>query len=158
MSYQNVSYVITAKDHAEIMAAFDTLNAKLPFLINLTDEERRALFKMGPKSVDFVQDSAEVTKNFPEIIPPSFDKDEHVRDANLIKHLVTYLLKLDSIQEKTSDTLIAVGNEAMKQSLEVYALVKSQEERIPGLKTISAKLGERFKKSKAKKEAESPLT
>jgi hypothetical protein len=59
MAFQNVSYVIPAADLTAVLTAIDTINSKLPFLINLTEEERKSLFKMGSKSVDFVQDAAE---------------------------------------------------------------------------------------------------
>jgi hypothetical protein len=150
MSYQNISYVIPAADLAAINAAFDTLNAKLPFLITLTKEEHQTLFKMGNKSVDFVQDAAEASKAFPTILPANFSQAEYLKDTDLVKNLVTIKVKLDSLQEKVDDTLMAVGSEAMGSSLEVYSLVQIQADRVPGLKSVADNLKARFKKSKSK--------
>jgi hypothetical protein len=48
------------------------------------------------------------------------------------------------------DTLLAVGSEAMNNSLTVYDYVKTAAKKTPGLKTIAEQLGERFKAIKAK--------
>jgi hypothetical protein len=100
--------------------------------------------------VDFVQDAAEAAKAFPGILPANFISAEYFKDTDLIKQLVTIKLKLDSVQEKVDDTLMAVGSEAMGSSLEVYSLVQTQADRVPGLKSVADKLKARFKKTKGK--------
>lgn len=47
MPYQNISAKLSPTDLEEIKAALATIEAKLPFLVHLTAEERRKLFKMG---------------------------------------------------------------------------------------------------------------
>jgi hypothetical protein len=54
MAYQNVNASISPQDMQEIKAALQTVQKKLPFLITLSVEERRKLFKMGDKSLAFV--------------------------------------------------------------------------------------------------------
>ena len=47
MPYHNISAELSNSDVAQIKDAIDTIQKKMPFLVNLTTEERRRLFKMG---------------------------------------------------------------------------------------------------------------
>jgi hypothetical protein len=50
MPYENISATISDQAMAEIKGAIATIHAQLPFLINLTPDERRKRFKMGDKT------------------------------------------------------------------------------------------------------------
>jgi hypothetical protein len=148
MAYQNISYEMSQTDYADIMAALDTLNTKMPFLITLDAKDVKSVFKLGPGSADFAQDSYAAAKAFPQILPPSFDVTEFGKDSMLFKQLSDVLLILDSLQEKVTDTQLAVGGEAMTACLEVYSYVQTAKDRVPGLHSVAEKLAERFKKQK----------
>lgn len=150
MSKKNVSYVIPAAEFTAIFDMMDQINGKMPFLINLTEDEKADLYKMGPKSVDFVQDSAEAAKAFPHVLPPSFDKQEHLNDADLIRQMIAIKVRLDSMKEKVDDTLMQVGSEAMDSAREIYHLFKLQSGREPGLKSVVDKLEPRFSRRRKK--------
>ncbi|MBD2521606.1 hypothetical protein [Nostoc sp. FACHB-133] len=45
MAYQNITGSLTPADIQEIKAAFAIIQAKLPFLVTLSVEKRRKLFK-----------------------------------------------------------------------------------------------------------------
>lgn len=150
MSYQNISVAMLPADIDEVKAALATINTKLPFLVTLDTSERKALFKLGPKSADFVQDASVAVANFPNILPPSFDKVEYGKDTTLFKTLVEIKALVDSLSEKLDDTYVAVGSEAMVASLEVYAYVQTAADRTPGLRSVADKLKERFKGRKYK--------
>lgn len=157
MSYQNISFTIPQADIDAVKAAITTINTKLPFLITLDASERQTLVKLGSKSADFVQDASVAVVNFPNIMPPTFDKAEYAKDTALFKALSEIKLLMDSIIEKIENTHMAVGSEAMTASLEVYAYVQTAADRTPGLQSVADKLKERFKgqtgrKAKAKEE------
>nr|VFJ60637.1 MAG: hypothetical protein BECKFM1743C_GA0114222_102778 [Candidatus Kentron sp. FM]VFJ60879.1 MAG: hypothetical protein BECKFM1743A_GA0114220_102738 [Candidatus Kentron sp. FM]VFK13132.1 MAG: hypothetical protein BECKFM1743B_GA0114221_102677 [Candidatus Kentron sp. FM] len=57
MPYQNIDASLSPADVKAVKDAFDTVLKKLPFLVNLTPQERRATFKAGPDSVSFVQNA-----------------------------------------------------------------------------------------------------
>ena len=148
MAYQNVNASISPQDMQEIKAALQTVQKKLPFLITLSVEERRKLFKMGDKSLAFVNNSVAAAQSNRDILPASFGVEELVRDYQLATTLT----------EQVDDTLLAVGSDAMASSLTVYDYVKTAAKKTPGLKTIAEQLGERFKaisKSKTAKAASS---
>lgn len=129
----------------EIKAALEIIQQKLPFLITLSVEERRKLFKMGDKSLAFVNNSLTVAQSNRDILPASFDLDEFVRDYQLAATLTELLLGLRQMTEQVDDTLLAVGSEAMSSSLTVYDYVKTAAKKTPGLKILAQQLGERFK-------------
>ena len=145
MPYENISATVSAQDLFEIKAAIATIQARLPFLISLTTDERRKRIKMGDKSLAFVRNSVTATQNNPEIVPSSFDIAEFARDYQLTVDLTEVLGLLEQLTEKVDDTLLAVGSESMSGSLLVYDYVKTAARRSPGLKSVADQLGDRFK-------------
>ncbi|MEH2126626.1 hypothetical protein [Nostoc sp.] len=65
MAYQNITASLSPADVQEIKAAFATIQAKMPFLVTLSAEERRNLFKMGDKISPRVRC---IQKNFSDIL------------------------------------------------------------------------------------------
>ena len=131
MPYENISATISDQAMAEIKGAIATIHAQLPFLINLTPDERRKRFKMGDKSLAFVRNSVTATQNNPDIVPGNFDIAEFNRDYQLT--------------ETVDDTLLAIGSESMASSLLVYDYAKTTSRHSPGIKSVADQLGERFK-------------
>ena len=131
MPYENISATISDQAMAEIKGAIATIHAQLPFLINLTPDERRKRFKMGDKSLAFVRNSVTATQNNPDIVPGKFDIAEFNRDYQLT--------------ETVDDTLLAIGSESMASSLLVYDYAKTTSRHSPGIKNVADQLGERFK-------------
>ena len=145
MPYHNISAQLSDRDMADIKAAIATLEAKLPFLVNLTATERRNLYKMGDKSLGFVNNSVIAAQQNQTILPQAFDLPEFERDYALAQDLIDIRTSLRQITEKVDDTLVAVGSEAMRSSLSVYDYVKAAAKHQPGLKALAEQLGERFK-------------
>ena len=145
MAYQNITGSLSPEDMQQIKAALQTIQKKLPFLITLSTEERRKLFKMGDKSLAFVNNSLTAAQSNPDILPASFDIQEFVRDYQLAATLTELLIALRQLSEQVDDTLLAVGSEAMSSSLTVYGYVKTAAKKTPGLKRLAEQLGDRFK-------------
>ena len=83
MPYQNISAKLSPTDLQDIKTALTAIETKLPFLVHLSAEERRKLFKMGNKSLAFVSNSLTAAQSNPEILPASFNLDEFVSDYHL---------------------------------------------------------------------------
>jgi len=143
--YQNISATLTTDNLTQIKTAIATIQENMPFLISLTVDERRKRFKMGDKSLAFVNNSINVTQNNPEVVPSSFDIAEFEKDYHLTVALTEVLGLLDQLTEKVDDTLLAVGSESIASSLLVYDYVKTAARHSPGLKSVAEQLGERFK-------------
>lgn len=160
MPAKNITPQLSNTDLEEIKSALATIETKLPFLVHLTTEERRKLFKMGNKSLSFVSNSLMAAQTNPGILPASFDLKKFGSNYQLATTLNEVHLRLQQLTEKVDDTLVSVSSEAMTDSLTVYEYIKTAAKKTPGLKAIADQLGERFKatRSKASKEASTPAS
>jgi hypothetical protein len=145
MFSNEISATLTESDVQDIQKAIAIITDKMPFLIHMTTAERRRRFKMGDKSLAFVNNSITAAQTNPEILPSSFDLEELRRDYQLAASLTEIQLQLSQLSEKVDDTLLSVGSDAMSGGLTVYDYVKTAAKRVPGLKAIADQLGVRFK-------------
>ncbi|MBI3220894.1 MAG: hypothetical protein HYZ44_15370 [Bacteroidetes bacterium] len=160
MNKTSISATLTQANIDAVKAAIVAIGAQVPFLISLSKQERRALTKVGPKSIDFVQEAHNASVNFPNILPPVFDKVEYAKDTALYKSLNEIKLLINSLNEKIESTHMAVGAESMNASLVVYKMVHSASKTTPGLESVYAELRQRFKNQgkKASKKKQSKNT
>ena len=148
MTYSNINSELPAKDVTVIKASIKKVQEQMPFLINLSVQDRRRLLKMGDKSLAFVTKSLSAAEANPDILPRTFDVQGFGRDYQLAKDLLEIQAMLKQLNEQVDDTLMAVDS-----SLSVYDYVKTAAKREPGLKGLAEQLGERFKKARRKREA-----
>jgi hypothetical protein len=87
----------------------------------------------------------------PEILPPVFDKAEFLKDYALLIALRPILNQINELAESMQKTFTAVGSDSLVEALEVYAIVKQNKDKAPGLSVISDEMGVFFKKAKATK-------
>ena len=57
-----ITATLLEADRQAVLEAFTTILTKLPFLVDLSQDERRELPKMGDKSVAFVRKSVEMAQ------------------------------------------------------------------------------------------------
>ena len=150
MANPNVSASLTAAQKTSIKNNLTAINGVLNFLVNLTPTQRKTLFKMGSKSVSYVQLALQIAKNNPQILPPNFNTAEFEKDVVLSSDFVDIESIVKTLSEGLSDTLMAVGTEAIKQANQVYALVKVAAKSDSNMNSLSKQLGERYKKSSIK--------
>ncbi|MEA5567212.1 hypothetical protein [Anabaena sp. UHCC 0399] len=149
-----VSATLSATDKDALLQTIATIKEKLPFLVDLNNEERKALPKMGDKSRAFVSKALEVATQNPEFLPRSFDLEEMRKDVQLFEALYPLLLALTQLQELLDDTSLAVGSEAYAAALQVYNYAKASGQ-TGGLDAVVEEMGQRFarKSRKAKPQA-----
>ncbi|MBF2049924.1 MAG: hypothetical protein EDM05_59635 [Leptolyngbya sp. IPPAS B-1204] len=150
MPYTDINTTLTDAELQEIKQAIATIQQKLPFLITLSAEERKRLYKMGDKRLAFVQNSLSAAQSNRNILPASFDLEGFANDYRLASNLSELLMLLRQLTEQVDDTLMAVSSEAMSSSLTVYDYVKTAAKKTPGLKAIAEQLGSLFKAIKTK--------
>ncbi|MCC5616430.1 hypothetical protein LC605_15400 [Nostoc sp. CHAB 5836] len=149
MADKKVSAKLSSADREAVMQAITTIREKLPFLIDLTTEERKALPKLGDKSRAFVSKALEIGTQNPDFLPRSFDLNEMRQDIELFEALYPILLSLTQLQELVDDTSVAVGSEAYAAGLMIYNYAKASGKGA-GLESMVDDLGRRFAR-KAKK-------
>lgn len=143
MADNRVSASLSQADRQAVMDAINTIRQKLPFLIDLTPDERRSLLRMGDKSRGFVAQALEVAEQNPDILPRSFDVAEMRRDVELLSALAPVLNALSQLNELVDDTHMAVGSEAYASALLVYQYARAAG-RGPALDSALDSLGQRF--------------
>ncbi len=125
MNENRISASLSQTDVDAILGAIKTIKEKLPFLLNLTVDERRALNKPGDRSCNFVDKALEVAAQNPDILPGLFNIEEMRKDIELSQKLQPILLALSQLQEVVDNTAAVVNSEAYAAALRVYGYAKS---------------------------------
>jgi hypothetical protein len=156
MANNQISANLSASDRLAVMDAIATIRQKLPFLVDLTTEDRRTMLKMGDKSRAFVSKALEVATQNPDFLPRSFDVEEMRRDLVLYEALYPILLSLTQLQELVDDTYIAIGSEAYAAALAVYNYAKASGD-VTGLDAVIDEMGRRFTRRSKKQQPETSV-
>jgi hypothetical protein len=145
MPYSNISATLSDADRDKILADLKDAWNLLPFLINLTNDEKKALPKMGEKSVSFVEKSLDYAQANPKLVPPYLDPAELQKDVGLVKQLNPIYELLNQLYDALDGTYTAVGSEAYVESLSFYNTVRDASKRnVPGAGAIYDDLQARF--------------
>ena len=124
-----ISASISAEDMTAIMAAFATIKAKLPFLINLTTAERRSLPTVGTERGGMMETfNSEMTLH-PDLIPSFVDVPELDIDRALYTQLDTLKSCARELCEGIEDTHQVVGSDIYLAYLSFYNNVKQAAKR-----------------------------
>jgi len=143
--HNQISALLTPAETEAIRTAMDIIRQKLPFLINLTDEERQTYAKMGDKTVAFVSKALEYARENPHLVPPYLNVSEFEKDMQLIVQLRGILRPLLSLVEGLDDTLMLAGSESYAAALTFYNSVKmASKMNVPGTTAIYNDLKVRF--------------
>ena len=125
MPENRVSASLGEAERQAVFAAIQTIRQKLPFLIDLTPEERRSLPRFGDKSRGFVEQALQVAEQNPDILPRTFDVGEMRNDVELFSALSTVHAAISQLNELVEDTLMAVGSESYASALLVYQFTRT---------------------------------
>lgn len=136
-------------DQKEVMQAIATIQQTLSFLINLSQEERRSLPKLGDKTRIFIQKAMEVVNQNSEFMPRSFEVANMQREVDLYEGLYPILLAIAKLHELVDDTYVAAGNEAYTSARTVYSSAKVNG-RGMGVDAVVDELGQRFSRKSRK--------
>jgi hypothetical protein len=144
MTKNRVSASLTETDKAAVLEAIMEAKEKMPFLINLSGQERHRSRKMGPRSVEYVNLSLQGSRSFASLIPSTIDLDEFSRDVTLVNQLLAIRIEVESLLEGIDDTMVAAGADAMQYADLVYSYLKTGSRSNAGVKSITADIAKRF--------------
>jgi hypothetical protein len=140
-----VSAALTDADKTAIKQAIQTASEKMPFLISLTDEQRRGGLKLGDKTVGFVDKVMSYSQTNPSLVPSYLDTAEFTKDYQLTKDLLDVLRILRPLMQNIEDTSTEAGVEALAAAMVFYNAVKgAAKQGVPGAKAIYEDLQKRF--------------
>lgn len=144
MNKNRISAALTETDKIAVLKALGQAKEKMPFLINLTGQERHKSRKMGAKSIEYVNLSLQGSKSFGSLIPPSVDIAEFTKDVTLVNQLLAIRVEVEALLEGIDDTMLAAGSEAMQSADLVYSYLKTGSRSNAGVKAITANIAKRF--------------
>lgn len=142
MDPNRVSADFTTVDQERALTLVGSLRQKMPFLVDLSVEERVKMPKLGDKSHTFVRKALEIGTQHPAMLPASF-LEEMRKDAQLFEALAPIKLAVDLLKKQIDDTLTQVGAEAYAAARTVYAVTKAPFVRA-AMRTAADDLGKRF--------------
>jgi hypothetical protein len=156
MPDNRISATLSQADRQAVLDALNTIRTKLPFLIDLSPEERKALPKIGDTGRSFVAQALEIAEQNPDILPRSFDVAEMRKDVELFDALLPVVTAFAQLNELLDDSYVAVGSEAYAAALLVYQFVRAAGKG-SALDTALDALGRRFaRKSRSAPAGEPP--
>jgi len=125
MPENRVSAQLGEAERQAVFAAVQTIRQKLPFLIDLTPEEKQTLPRFGSKSRGFVEQALQVAEQNPGILPLAFDVGEMRNDVELLAALSSVQAAVSQLDELIDDTVMAVGSDAYASALLVYQFARA---------------------------------
>jgi hypothetical protein len=144
-SDNRISASIAAADKTAVLDAIQTIRTKLPFLVNLTPDERKQLPKVGDKTLAFDQKCAGYMSAHPELVPGFVSTEELAKDRTLAMDLADIARELDQAAEGVNDTIMLALSEAYMADLSFYQNVRQAAQRgVVGIDTIYSDLNQRF--------------
>jgi hypothetical protein len=151
MAYGNISYDMPAENLAELEDMITGIAQHLPFLVNLSPDERQQVLKLAPRDADFVNDMRFATINFADAFPTLFDIAEYHRDILLFDQLSDVRQRVESLFEKIRFTEMALGGEIMAKTNQGYKFVQAAAKVTPGIQSLAEKMKHRYKNAGRKK-------
>lgn len=144
MPANRISAVLEQTNIDAVNTAISSINTSLPFLVDLSADEKKALPKFGDKSVAFVNKANELVSHTADFLPRSFDVDEFKKDVELYSKLYSVLQPLRMLMDRLEDTYQLVGSEAYSAALVVYQQAKLNKDDLDGLEPIIDDMAKRF--------------
>jgi hypothetical protein len=152
-----ISATISPADKTAFDQKLAEATALLPFLVNLTPEEKRRLVTIGLERAAMVDAFLQEMANHPELVPSYVDMVEVNKDAGTYRCLIETRQRPAELVEKHDDTIMLVGGDLMTAFGSFYASVKDARRRnVPGSDTSYNRLRPYFDRSPRQPAAPTP--
>jgi hypothetical protein len=125
MNQNLISAVLTAQAVTSINTAIATIRTNLPFLINLTPDQRRSLQHASSAGQGVLQDTLTFVQQHPEALPATFNTAEFLKDGALLTPYAPVAASIALLAEDVSDTNIALQADLYSEFLDAYAFAKA---------------------------------
>ena len=141
----------------EVLVKLKEVNDTLkPYLTTLTKDQRRTIPKMGDKTLTFVVNSNDYSRQHPELRPSFTSQEDYDIDVADATGLLPVKDILSQLLSQVDDTTMLAGSEAYNHSLLFYNNTKmAAKNNVPGAKEIYDDLKARFPGSGRRRQPES---
>jgi len=124
MSQNKISATLAAAAVTNITTAIATIRTNLPFLINLTLDQRK-LAHAASSGQGVIQAALTFAAQHPEALPSTFDTAEFAKDGALLASFGPIVAAITALNEDVSDTHIALQSDLYAEFLDVYAFARA---------------------------------
>jgi hypothetical protein len=157
MPSQNlISASLAAETKTKILQALAEIKNKLDFRVSLQPDEIKGLYKAGNGYVPFIEKAYNTVIDHPDIMPNVFNAAEFTKDYMLAKDLVPIINQINELADSLKTTYTAANSDALAAALEVYASVKQNRDKVPGLNVIADEMAVFFKRPRKKSPPDVP--
>lgn len=133
----HISATLAPADRTTILTKLGEIQALLPFLINLTAEEKSSLPKMSSIRDGMDEAFSQEMAAHPEMVPNFVDMTEVTKDRALRSGLRDLHQQMCALCEGIEDTMTAAGVDTYLAYLSFYNNVKQAAKRnVPGANTV----------------------
>ncbi|MGV3533707.1 MAG: hypothetical protein ACO1QR_15165 [Chthoniobacteraceae bacterium] len=146
-----IDITLTTEQRAAMNDAAVALKTAMPFLLGFSPEQRKAMFKAGPRRQSFARLALEIGRQKSGFLPANFDLGNIERDLELYDALTPIRLQLAEMLRQVTDTQTAAGRDACEGGLEVYRALKNHG-RDASLDPLIAALGDALKRRPEREE------
>ncbi len=145
-----LSAALSDADVARILSAVADVEQNMPFLIGLTEQERRYLPKIRRQNRLFVEEAVQALDENQTWMPGYVNPLEIRKDFALYNQLRKVEMALGQLYEQVVHTRILAGSESYQGSLLFYRMAKqAANSGVPGAQIIVDMLAERFESSRS---------
>ncbi len=110
----------------EFKQEINSMDGKISmYVTNLTNEERRSTWKLGPQSMPFVNEVKKCANLYPEFRAGFFDMEKFEKDLNFSTQAADLAKDLAPVLEKLSESAMAAGADAFAAARTFYEAVKA---------------------------------
>lgn len=143
MTQNVISISFTEADLATIDGALAALEEKFVALISLSNEEKRALSKMGTRAETFIRETLVAMEQNPDMIPATLNLAEARIDLTALDVLRPRIARMNRLVQRGNDTMMAIGSDLDAVSRLGYKLVDTFGPEL-GLEELRRNLSARF--------------
>lgn len=144
---QKINGTLDANTIERVLEAIETIREAMPFLVDLSAEERRSLAKMGERSYGFVTQAYLLATRNPDFLPRAFDLEEMQQKMELFQAMQPLVMAINQLHELVDDTYKAIGSETYTAALSVYSYAKAGADGM-ALSAAVKELSRRFTRSR----------
>jgi hypothetical protein len=152
-----ISVELTQENEDNVLQTLQGVSDMLPFLQELTREERIEIPKLGRRRVDFMERGLRYAKTNPRIVPGYLDVAEFEKDVTLRNQLYRILDQTHKLAKKLKDSIMVVESEAYDAARTFYMYAKGAAQKgEEGAEAIARDLYFHYKRTRSNGEEEPP--
>lgn len=147
-----LSAAMSEKDILAVKKSIADIVKSMPFLIGLSEGEKKRMTKMNTANKVFVEDVIKTYDSIKPILPNFISVDEVSRDLQLFDQLDEVEVQVEELLEKVRSTRRLAGSEAYSSALMIYQLLKTASKAgVPGSAANYSFLKSRFSQTSSAK-------